>query len=92
MFAFSPDGQTIATGGRQGKSFGEGGRRGDLLLWNFASDRGVTPLDGHRSGIAALAFSPDGRGSLPPTDQAFGSGIFVHTPRVSSTSLAARWV
>ncbi len=61
VFAFSPDGKAIATGGRQGQSFGEGGRRGDLLLWNFAGDRNATPLDGHRSGIAALAFSPDGR-------------------------------
>jgi WD40 repeat protein len=61
VFAFRPDGRTIATGGRQGKSFGEGGRRGDLWLWNFASDRSLTPLDGHRSGIAAVAFSPDGR-------------------------------
>jgi len=61
VFAFSADGRTIATGGRQGASFGEGGRRGDLLLWNFVAADGATPLEGHPSGIAAIAFSPDGR-------------------------------
>jgi WD40 repeat protein len=60
VFAFSPDGTILATGGA-GKSFGEGGRRGDLVLWDFARSGKATPLEGHRSRLAAVAFSPDGR-------------------------------
>jgi WD40 repeat protein len=58
--AFSPDGRTLATGGRQGERFGEGGRRGDLVIWEFAGSRRTNALTGHRSGLAAVAFSPDG--------------------------------
>jgi WD40 repeat protein len=58
-FAFSPDSKTLAIGGR-GRSFGEGGSLGDLVLWDFASGGRVTALEGHRGAVSAVAFSPDG--------------------------------
>jgi serine/threonine protein kinase len=49
--AFSPDGRTIATGGRDRT----------VRLWNVAGHRPAGTLAGHRDPVATAAFSPDGR-------------------------------
>jgi sugar lactone lactonase YvrE/predicted Ser/Thr protein kinase len=49
--AFSPDGRTIATGGRDRA----------VRLWTVAGHRPAGTLAGHRHPISTAAFSPDGR-------------------------------
>ncbi|MDH4096375.1 MAG: hypothetical protein OEV81_16500, partial [Betaproteobacteria bacterium] len=49
--AFSPDGQTIASG-----SFDN-----TVILWNLQGQMLHRPLQGHEDGIMRVAFSPDGR-------------------------------
>ena len=52
--AYSPDGATLAGGGSNG------GQDGFVTLWDVATGRG-TDLGSHRSPVASLAFSPDGK-------------------------------
>ncbi|MBI2929023.1 MAG: protein kinase [Verrucomicrobia bacterium] len=49
--AFSPDGQTLASAGWDGK----------LGLWNVKKRRNLDLLRGHKGHISTVAFSPDGR-------------------------------
>ena len=49
--AYSPDGQTLATGG--------GDRT--VILWDGRTMREITRLSGHMGSVEALAFSPCGR-------------------------------
>ncbi|MFJ5552712.1 trypsin-like peptidase domain-containing protein [Streptomyces sp. NPDC093225] len=49
--AFSPDGHTLATGGRDGT----------VLLWDVVTGKRRMTLEGHRAEVWAVAFSPDGR-------------------------------
>ena len=48
--AFSPDGQTLATGGWDQT----------IRLWNVASAKQRAVLRGHQTEVFAVAFSPDG--------------------------------
>jgi WD40 repeat protein len=48
--SFSPDGSTLAVGQQDGK----------VTLWNAATGRKRSTLDGHREFVAALTFAPDG--------------------------------
>lgn len=48
--AFSPDGDSLATGGFDRA----------VKLWSVASGRAWATLDGHEGWVAAVAFSPDG--------------------------------
>jgi WD40 repeat protein len=49
--AFSPDGRTLATAGREGM----------IKLWDLASNRMRATLREHHQPVNVLAFSPDGR-------------------------------
>jgi WD40 repeat protein len=49
--AFSPDGTTLATGGKDGTA----------VVWEVASGRAVHTFPGHTGYVLAVAFSPDGR-------------------------------
>jgi WD40 repeat protein len=49
--AFSPDGQTFATGGLTH----------EIQLWNLKTGKLVNKLSGHAGGVYGLAFSPDGK-------------------------------
>jgi WD40 repeat protein len=52
QIAFSPDGATLATGGN-GSSV--------IQLWDTSTWRMTKPLEGHRLGIKAIGFSPNGQ-------------------------------
>jgi WD40 repeat protein len=56
--AFSPDGRTLATGGRAQN--GEN-MTGPVRLWEVATGKVRAEYVGHRRGVTALAFAPDGR-------------------------------
>jgi RNA polymerase sigma factor (sigma-70 family) len=49
--AFSPDGQALATGSKDGAA----------KLWDAATGRERKALDGHQDNVNAVAFSPDGK-------------------------------
>ena len=62
--AFSPDGQTLASGGcghREGSD--QHCTAGEVLLWDLVTGqrRGTTRFTGHTDAILSLAFSPDGK-------------------------------
>jgi WD40 repeat protein len=54
--AYSPDGSLLAIGTGDWKDTGPG----TILLWDTATGRTRSILRGHRSPVAAVAFSPDG--------------------------------
>jgi WD40 repeat protein len=47
--AINPNGQTLASGGRDG-----------IKLWNLTTGELITTLYGHSDWVSAIAFSPDG--------------------------------
>src|SRR5262249_19653201 len=49
--AYSPDGKRLAAGTDQGT----------IHLWELATGKIVSRVEGHRGGVSCLAFSPDGR-------------------------------
>ena len=56
--AFSPDSQVLAT---SIETSGKHWRDRSIRLWDVATRRDICRVQAHRSGISALAFSPDGR-------------------------------
>jgi WD40 repeat protein len=53
--AFSPAGKLLAVGGS-----GDGRHPGAVTIWDWEARRRLITLNGHSSGITALAFAPDG--------------------------------
>ena len=54
--AFSPDGQTLATGGRSVR-----GQEPLVRLWDVATARERAALQGHKGNIYGVAFAPNGK-------------------------------
>jgi WD40 repeat protein len=50
--AFSPDGETLATGDLEG---------GAVKLWNISTGKQTRQILGHRRGVVTIAYSPDGK-------------------------------
>jgi RNA polymerase sigma factor (sigma-70 family) len=59
VFAFSPDGKLLATGGPL--SDAKVGTNWSVSLWDTATGRQITILSGHNHKIHSAAFTPDGR-------------------------------
>jgi WD40 repeat protein len=58
--AFSPDGQTLASGnGVRTTKFGVAD--GTIKLWNLATGQELRTLTGHRNRVTSVAISPDGQ-------------------------------
>jgi WD40 repeat protein len=54
LAVFSPDGRSIVTGGQQNNS-------GVIHWWDAATGELIRSLEGHKSNVQSLAFSPDGQ-------------------------------
>jgi WD40 repeat protein len=59
--AFSPDGKRLACGEGRPQSLFAPPRPGNILVRETATGATLATLRGHRDGVRALAFSPDGR-------------------------------
>ncbi|HKI38119.1 MAG TPA: caspase family protein, partial [Gemmataceae bacterium] len=101
--AFSPDGKRLLTG--SGDRMGGGDRviRGDntARLWNAETGQELRTFTGHKGGVTAVAFSPDGRRLLTGSgdhdttarlwDAATGQELLIlkgHTSRVSTLAFS----
>jgi WD40 repeat protein len=58
--AFSPDGQTLASGSCAQRD-GSNCTQGEIILWDVASGERQAILEGHKSLVLSMAFSPDGQ-------------------------------
>jgi WD40 repeat protein len=92
--AFTPDNRMMALGG--GEVVGQDVPR-TIRLWELASGKERASLTGHKTGLVALAFSPDGQllasggddGFLKVWDMKLGAELFPPGERVGGiTSLS----
>jgi WD40 repeat protein len=60
--AFAPDGRAVASGTADDQSEPGGPPRGETYLWDAATGRELGSLLGDVSGVAAVTFTPDGKG------------------------------
>ena len=58
--AFSPDGKVLASGGFGGGLAGNGKDK-SIKLWDVATGESTDTLIGHKKGIYAIVFAPDGK-------------------------------
>ncbi len=72
--ALSPDGKTVAAGYSWSSTALRDGDRKSICLWDAATGKELRQLDGGKSGVVALAYSPDGK-LLASVDDAFDPKI-----------------
>jgi uncharacterized protein (TIGR03067 family) len=59
--AFSPDGRTVASAGMAGYDPNTRRERVEVKLWDLATGKEKSSLEGHSGQVRSLAFSPDGK-------------------------------
>jgi WD40 repeat protein len=64
--AYSPDGQTILTGGG-----------GGAYLWSVATGKVIRTFSGHTASVCSVAFSPDGTKVLTGSGKSCGGRLSV---------------
>jgi hypothetical protein len=79
--AFSPDGRLIAAGGSA---------EGDIGLYDPATGRLVRELRGHKTAVAVLAFTPDGKTLLSQGSVRIGA-VVPGDPAASETEFRRAW-
>lgn len=75
--SFSPDGSTIASGGRFDDS--------TVRLWDVKTGKNIKTLKGHTNGVECVSFSPDGNTkSQPEVRVGLGTAPFIYGTQIQA--------